>query len=161
MKNFIWILVIRKTGFSSFQSSNLLFMLKCTFLGASSGSTNTVIFNPQSVVGNGPEKSTNSPLSPMHTWNPVLERLTGKPQLRNESYYKVKIVHTFLFFSRKLWVPASFRTFCITNRTGFWCIFSYFSFWLLLSKNIHSYFSNDNCEFRHTPPLKKIPHKER
>lgn len=47
--------------------------------GASSGSTNTVIFNPQ----------TKQSLSPMHTWNPVLDRLTGyNKQLRNESYYK-------------------------------------------------------------------------
>lgn len=55
--------------------------------GASGGSTNTVIFNPQQ---NGVEKQPVNQLSPMHTWNPVLERLTGnsKQQLRNESYYK-------------------------------------------------------------------------
>ncbi|KAJ8975287.1 hypothetical protein NQ317_004423 [Molorchus minor] len=59
--------------------------------GASSGSTNTVIFNPQNNSGSMQEKSPcNNNLSPMHTWNPVLERLTGnsKQQLRNESYYK-------------------------------------------------------------------------
>lgn len=51
--------------------------------GASSGSTNTVIFNPQS------KESSRQSLSPMHTWNPVLDRLTGyNKQLRNESYYK-------------------------------------------------------------------------
>ncbi|CAH1122583.1 unnamed protein product [Ceutorhynchus assimilis] len=49
---------------------------------ASNGSTNTVIYNPHQ-NGMVPNQ-----LSPMHTWNPVLERLTGKPQLRNESYYK-------------------------------------------------------------------------
>ncbi|KAF7275723.1 hypothetical protein GWI33_011333, partial [Rhynchophorus ferrugineus] len=49
---------------------------------ASNGSANTVIYNPHQ---NG---LMNNQLSPMHTWNPVLERLTGKPQLRNESYYK-------------------------------------------------------------------------
>ncbi|KAG5889507.1 hypothetical protein JTB14_008996 [Gonioctena quinquepunctata] len=55
-----------------------------------SGSTNTVIFNPQGGVGNVPERSPGQ-LSPMQTWNPVLERLTGstkQQQLRNESYYK-------------------------------------------------------------------------
>lgn len=58
---------------------------------ASGGSTNTVIFNPNQ---NGMH---NVPLSPMHTWNPVLERLTGNnKQLRNESYYKVRIVPTAL-----------------------------------------------------------------
>lgn len=51
--------------------------------GASSGSTNTVIFNPQS------KDSSRQSLSPLHTWNPVLDRLTGyNKQLRNESYYK-------------------------------------------------------------------------
>lgn len=51
--------------------------------GTSSGSTNTVIFNPQS------KESSRQSLSPMHTWNPVLDRLTGyNKQLRNESYYK-------------------------------------------------------------------------
>uniref|UniRef100_A0AAR5PPY5 PDZ domain-containing protein n=1 Tax=Dendroctonus ponderosae TaxID=77166 RepID=A0AAR5PPY5_DENPD len=49
---------------------------------ASNGSTNTVIYNPHQ-NGMIPNQ-----LSPMHTWNPVLERLTGKQQLRNESYYK-------------------------------------------------------------------------
>ncbi|XP_074029775.1 partitioning defective 3 homolog isoform X3 [Leptinotarsa decemlineata] len=60
--------------------------------GASSGSANTVIFNPQGGISNISEKSSdNSQLSPMQTWNPVLERLTGsnkQQQLRNESYYK-------------------------------------------------------------------------
>ncbi|XP_066260845.1 partitioning defective 3 homolog isoform X2 [Euwallacea similis] len=48
----------------------------------SNGSTNTIIYNPHH---NGVIPSQ---LSPMQTWNPVLERLTGKQQLRNESYYK-------------------------------------------------------------------------
>lgn len=56
--------------------------------GASGGSTNTVIFNPQ--ADKNLKDSRSGPLSPMHTWNPVLERLTGKQQMRNESYYKVK-----------------------------------------------------------------------
>ncbi|KAJ8934997.1 hypothetical protein NQ314_013068 [Rhamnusium bicolor] len=59
---------------------------------ASGGSTNTVIFNPQGGIGNVSDSKSpsNNQLSPMHTWNPVLERLTGnnKQQLRNESYYK-------------------------------------------------------------------------
>lgn len=59
--------------------------------GASSGSSNTVIFNPQ--CEKNLKDSRPSQLSPMHTWNPVVERLTGKQQMRNESYYKVK--HTF------------------------------------------------------------------
>lgn len=55
--------------------------------GASGSSTNTVIFNPGSLD--------NSKQPTMHTWNPVLDRLTGnninkqQQQLRNESYYKV------------------------------------------------------------------------
>ncbi|CAH1156234.1 unnamed protein product [Phaedon cochleariae] len=63
--------------------------------GTSGGSTNTVIFNPQGVVSNISEISQNgnsNVMSPMHTWNPVLERITGnskqQQQLRNESYYK-------------------------------------------------------------------------
>ncbi|XP_023311786.1 partitioning defective 3 homolog isoform X3 [Anoplophora glabripennis] len=58
--------------------------------GASGGSTNTVIFNPQGGLGNVSDcKSPSNQLSPMHTWNPVLERLTGNTkQLRNESYCK-------------------------------------------------------------------------
>ncbi|XP_057664576.1 partitioning defective 3 homolog isoform X2 [Diorhabda carinulata] len=66
----------------------------------SGDSADTVIFNPHGGMGNISEGksqiNTNghvSPLSPMHTWNPVLERLTGngkfqQQQLRNESYYK-------------------------------------------------------------------------
>ncbi|KAL1498257.1 hypothetical protein ABEB36_009084 [Hypothenemus hampei] len=52
---------------------------------ASNGSTNTVIYNSHR---NGSILNHQNQLSPMHTWNPVLERLTGKQQLRNESYYK-------------------------------------------------------------------------
>ncbi|XP_060527613.1 partitioning defective 3 homolog B isoform X2 [Cylas formicarius] len=52
----------------------------------SNGSTNTVIFNPHQNGFDG--NLQHHQLSPMHTWNPVLERLTGKQQLRNESYYK-------------------------------------------------------------------------
>lgn len=51
--------------------------------GASGSSTNTVIFNPHQ---NGVDLQQ---LQSMQTWNPVLERLTGNKQLRNESYYKV------------------------------------------------------------------------
>lgn len=51
--------------------------------GASGGSTNTVIFNPL-------KPDNNKPLSPINTWNPVIDRLMGhNKQLRNESYYKV------------------------------------------------------------------------
>lgn len=64
--------------------------------GTSSSSTNTVIFNPhggQQINNNGclDNSINNQSLSPMHTWNPVLDRLTGNnnKQLRNESYYKV------------------------------------------------------------------------
>ncbi|CAG9862456.1 unnamed protein product [Phyllotreta striolata] len=79
--------------------------------GTSGDSANTVIFNPRggistsshnssgSIPSQGSADSGNKPLvngqnqlSPMHTWNPVLERLTGNnkfsQQLRNESYYK-------------------------------------------------------------------------
>ncbi|CAH1963696.1 unnamed protein product [Acanthoscelides obtectus] len=59
--------------------------------GASSGSTNTVIFNPPNGLGLEKSPSAGQLMNSMHTWNPVLERLTGnsnKPQLRNESYYK-------------------------------------------------------------------------
>lgn len=55
--------------------------------GASSSSTNTVIFNPNQ---NGIDMKQAQNVSQMHTWNPVLDRLTGNnKQLRNESYYKV------------------------------------------------------------------------
>ncbi|XP_044271539.1 partitioning defective 3 homolog B-like isoform X4 [Tribolium madens] len=54
--------------------------------GASGSSTNTVIFNPNQ---NGVEAKQMQNVSQMHTWNPVLDRLTGNnKQLRNESYYK-------------------------------------------------------------------------
>ncbi|KAJ8959796.1 hypothetical protein NQ318_011528 [Aromia moschata] len=64
--------------------------------GASSGSTNTVIFNPQSGCGNVSENKapSNNNLSPMHTWNPVLERayweqinvhITNKMNLSNSA----------------------------------------------------------------------------
>ncbi|CAG9829194.1 unnamed protein product [Diabrotica balteata] len=71
--------------------------------GNSGDSANTVIFNPHGGMGNISDNKAqvntqlngqlNSQLSPMHTWNPVLERLTGngkfqQQQLRNESYYK-------------------------------------------------------------------------
>lgn len=55
--------------------------------GASGSSTNTVIFNPQTKD----RPSSNQTLSPMHTWNPVLDRLTGYNK-RNESYYKVRTI---------------------------------------------------------------------
>ncbi|XP_050310493.1 partitioning defective 3 homolog isoform X3 [Anthonomus grandis grandis] len=55
---------------------------------ASNGSTNTVIYNPNHPSNGTINHPHQQPMSPMHTWNPVLERLTGKPQLRNESYYK-------------------------------------------------------------------------
>ncbi|KYB25547.1 hypothetical protein TcasGA2_TC034318 [Tribolium castaneum] len=55
--------------------------------GASGSSTNTVIFNPNQ---NGVEAKQMQNVAQMHTWNPVLDRLTGNnKQLRNESYYKV------------------------------------------------------------------------
>nr|XP_022910657.1 partitioning defective 3 homolog isoform X2 [Onthophagus taurus] len=60
---------------------------------ASSGSTGTVIFNPNKSPP-GKQHQIIQPLSPLHTWNPVLERLTGnknqqqQQQLRNESYYR-------------------------------------------------------------------------
>lgn len=55
--------------------------------GASGSSTNTVIFNPNQ---NGLDPKQVQNVSQMHTWNPVLDRLTGNnKQLRNESYYKV------------------------------------------------------------------------
>lgn len=63
--------------------------------GASGGSANTVIFNPQGGLGNVSDckSPSNNQLSPMHTWNPVLERLTGNTkQLRNESYCKVGLI---------------------------------------------------------------------
>lgn len=60
--------------------------------GASGGSTNTVIFNPQ--ADKNLKDSRSSQLSPMHTWNPVVERLTGKQQMRNESYYKVLLTNS-------------------------------------------------------------------
>lgn len=51
----------------------------------SGGSTNTVIFNPHKQQDNN-----SKPLSPINTWNPVIDRLMGhNKQLRNESYYKV------------------------------------------------------------------------
>jgi partitioning defective protein 3 len=54
--------------------------------GASGSSTNTVIFNPNQ---NGLDPKQVQNVSQMHTWNPVLDRLTGNnKQLRNESYYK-------------------------------------------------------------------------
>ncbi|KAJ3642201.1 hypothetical protein Zmor_025006 [Zophobas morio] len=54
--------------------------------GASGSSTNTVIFNPNQ---NGVDVKQAQNMSQMHTWNPVLDRLTGNnKQLRNESYYK-------------------------------------------------------------------------
>ncbi|CAH1115363.1 unnamed protein product [Psylliodes chrysocephalus] len=83
--------------------------------GTSGDSATTVIFNPHGGIGNisshtsvgstnsyggvgsisshGTDKPmVNGQISPMHTWNPVLERLTGNnkftQQLRNESYYK-------------------------------------------------------------------------
>lgn len=87
--------------------------------GTSGDSATTVIFNPHGGIGNisshtsvgstnsyggvgsisshGTDKPmVNGQISPMHTWNPVLERLTGNnkftQQLRNESYYKVIII---------------------------------------------------------------------
>lgn len=69
--------------------------------GASGSSTNTVIFNPhkspleinKQTRNPALSVSMNQTLSPMNTWNPVLDRLMGhnKQQLRNESYYKVTI----------------------------------------------------------------------
>ncbi|XP_028144226.1 partitioning defective 3 homolog B isoform X1 [Diabrotica virgifera virgifera] len=71
--------------------------------GNSGDSANTVIFNPHGGIGNISDNKAqvntqlngqlSNQLSPMHTWNPVLERLTGngkfqQQQLRNESYYK-------------------------------------------------------------------------
>lgn len=50
----------------------------------SGGSTNTVIFNPHK----SPLDNSKS-LNPMNAWNPVIDRLMGHKQLRNESYYKV------------------------------------------------------------------------
>lgn len=57
--------------------------------GASAGSTNTVIFNPNKSPSS--KILVNQPTSPMNTWNPVLDRLMGNKnqQLRNESYYRV------------------------------------------------------------------------
>lgn len=52
--------------------------------GASGGSTNTVVFNPHKSP-----TDINNKLSPINTWNPVIDRLMGHKQLRNESYYKV------------------------------------------------------------------------
>lgn len=70
--------------------------------GTSGGSTNTVIFNPLKSPSDGGNKQIVSPLSPMNTWNPVLDRLMGQnKQLRNESYYKVNIflfLTSFFFF---------------------------------------------------------------
>lgn len=50
--------------------------------GTSGSSANTVIYNPQKSYMEGNKISLN-------TWNPVLDRLMGQKQLRNESYYKV------------------------------------------------------------------------
>ena len=55
---------------------------------ASNGSTNTVIYNPHQ---NG---MISSQLSPMHTWNPVLERLTG---MISKLFYKWKIILSWMF----------------------------------------------------------------
>ncbi|KAI4461048.1 partitioning defective 3 related [Holotrichia oblita] len=57
--------------------------------GASVGSTNTVIFNPNKSVTSS-KSITSQATSPMNTWNPVLDRLMGNKnqQLRNESYYR-------------------------------------------------------------------------
>lgn len=79
--------------------------------GTSGSSTNTVIFNPQKPSPLDISKQSHGhPYSPMHVWNPVLDRLTGhNKQLRNESYYMV------ILFAYKIVFSSNLKHFILTK----------------------------------------------